>query len=386
MLRTYSLVLTLMIRTVQKKGLLIIFFLWAFQFHSYSQAVTGIWRGYFIGNAGEYYRLEFQISQSPSGQVSIKGVSYSWQDDKRFYGKATMTGSYVASTQNFRIHEIQTVEVQNAMGGTCIMNYDLRYTRSGKEEFLEGTYLGKQEVKGRENPYEWGDCGGGRVSLRKVPTTEFYLEPFLRNDKATASPKPPAKAPAKKSPVTQNNLTTPKKTTTPPRVVQKPKTNPPSNNTAKKNITVEPKTDTVAKLPPVEKPKIEARPALPQVPTPAVLKTRANELMKALVVHDPNVEIKLFDNGEIDGDTISVYLDKRLVLSNKLLTANPLTLKIKMDEENPEHELVMVAENLGRIPPNTSLMIVEAGDQRFEVRITSTEQKNAVVRFRYEKP
>jgi len=48
--------------------------------------------------------------------------------------------------------------------------------------------------------------------------------------------------------------------------------------------------------------------------------------------------------------------------------------------------LIMVAENLGRIPPNTSLMIVTAGDQRFEVRITSTEQKNALVRFKYVKP
>ena len=57
-----------------------------------------------------------------------------------------------------------------------------------------------------------------------------------------------------------------------------------------------------------------------------------------------------------------------------------------MDESNPDHELIMVAENMGRIPPNTSLMIVTAGDQRFEVRITSTEQKNAMVRFKYVKP
>ena len=57
-----------------------------------------------------------------------------------------------------------------------------------------------------------------------------------------------------------------------------------------------------------------------------------------------------------------------------------------MDETQPEHELVMVAENLGRIPPNTSLMVVTAGDKRYEVRITSTEQKNAVVRFKYVKP
>jgi hypothetical protein len=57
-----------------------------------------------------------------------------------------------------------------------------------------------------------------------------------------------------------------------------------------------------------------------------------------------------------------------------------------MDEDNSEQELVMVAENLGRIPPNTSVMKVEAGEQSFRVSITSTEQNNAVVRFRYKKP
>jgi len=123
----------------------------------------------------------------------------------------------------------------------------------------------------------------------------------------------------------------------------------------------------------------------PVIPRPEVLKTRQNELMKALVINHDEVTIKIFDNGEIDDDTISVYLDNKLMLSNKRLTASPLTFKFKLNEDDPDHELVMVAENLGRIPPNTSLMIVEAGDQRFEVRITSTEQKNAVVRFRYEK-
>lgn len=361
-------------RKVQKKSLIILFFLLALQFNSFSQSVTGIWRGYFIGNGGDHYRLEFQISQSASGQVSIKGVSYSWQDDKRFYGKATMTGSYVSSTHNFRIHEIQTVEVQNAMGGTCIMNYDLRYSRSGKEEFLEGTYLGKQEVKGKENPYEWGDCGGGRVYLRRVTTTEFYLEPFLRNDKTVTTPKPP---------VTQRNSGQ-GKTNTPPANL-KPKTTPPPSNTTKKAVPVPPK-DSLPEIPAPEPPRTPKTFTPPPVAKPEALRKRQNELARALIVHDSNVEVKLYDNGEIDGDTISVYLDNRLVLSNKLLTANPLTLKIKMDEDNPEHELVMVAENLGRIPPNTSLMIVEAGDQRFEVRITSTEQKNAVVRFKYEKP
>ena len=93
----------------------------------------------------------------------------------------------------------------------------------------------------------------------------------------------------------------------------------------------------------------------------------------------------MYDNGEIDDDTISVYLDKQLVLSKKRLSTAALSVNLKMDESNSEHELVMVAENLGRIPPNTSLMIVTAGDKRYEVRITSTEQKNAMVRFKYVK-
>ena len=68
-----------------------------------------------------------------------------------------------------------------------------------------------------------------------------------------------------------------------------------------------------------------------------------------------------------------------------MLTDRPLIVTIHLDETNDYHEVVMVAENEGEIPPNTSLMIVKAGDKEYEVRITSTEQKNAVVRFQYSK-
>ena len=123
----------------------------------------------------------------------------------------------------------------------------------------------------------------------------------------------------------------------------------------------------------------------PNTKTRDLLRSRENDLVKTLIINTENVVVKLFDNGQIDNDTISVYLDKQLILSKKRLSAAALTINLKMDESNPDHELVMVAENLGEIPPNTSLMIVTAGDQRFEVRITSTEQKNAMVRFKYVK-
>jgi len=359
-------------RIRQKNWLLLTFFACAFSFSSFSQSVTGIWRGYFIAENGYQYKLEFQVVQNKSSAVS--GVSYSWQDDIRFYGKATMTGSYIGTSENFRIREIKTVEVKSyGGGGTCIMNYDLHYSRSGKEEFLEGTYLGKQEVKEGPNPFEWGDCGNGKVYLRKVTTSEFYIEPALRPKKTNDPPKKNT-AP----PIVKNNPVTPppviKKTTTP---VKK------NTGTAKKTVTPpdRPVIDTVKKA----TPEITKIPSKPLVITPNILKTRENKLAQTLIVSDPNVKVKIYDNGEIDDDTISVFLNKRLILSSKRLTANPLVLNFTMDDDE-DQELTMVAENLGRIPPNTSLMIVEAGDQRFEVRITSTEQKNAVVRFKYIKP
>jgi hypothetical protein len=357
-------------RTATKSWLILALLTCAFFLPSFSQTVTGIWRGYFVADNGYQYKLEFQVIENKSAAVS--GVSYSWQDDIRFYGKATMTGNYLSQSQKFRIREIRTVEVKSyGGGGTCIMNYDLLYTRSGKEEFLEGTYLGKQEVKEGKNPFEWGDCGGGKVFLRKVTTSEFYIEPGLRPKKFEPKKNPKPGPPASNKPVT-------------PPPVKKPAPQPKKNTgTIRKNdappATV--KVDSIRK----ETPEITKIPTKPVTITPAILKTRENKLAESIIVTNPDVKVKLYDNGEIDDDTISVYLNKRLVLSNKRLTASPLTLHLNMEEED-DQELTMVAENLGRIPPNTSLMIVEAGDQRFEVRITSTEQKNAVVRFRYRKP
>jgi hypothetical protein len=81
-----------------------------------------------------------------------------------------------------------------------------------------------------------------------------------------------------------------------------------------------------------------------------------------------------------------VYVDKKLVLSHQGLTTKPIVYTLHFEDDDTEHEVVMVAENLGRIPPNTSLMVINTGDKRYQVQITSTEQKNAVVRFRYDKP
>ncbi len=350
--------------------------------HCFSQNLTGIWKGYFITETGDNYRLEFQIQLNTA---SVTGVSYSYLD-KRFYGKATMTGNFLKTNKLFKIQELKTVKVKNlGGGGTCLMNYKFTYSKSGNEEFLEGTYIGKTEDRrDPKNNGVWGNCGGGKVFLRRVAASDFYVEPFLRNPATQTPTRTIAKNPANKPPV--NKATTPvtkPSTNTTAKTSTKPQVKTVTKPTVKKEVTAA-KRDTVKAItnfPIKEQPK-KIVPKTVNIPTQT--RSRQNELAQTLTVRNDEITVRLYDNGEIDDDTISIYLDEKVVLSKKRLSASPLSINIKMDKENSEHILVMVAENLGRIPPNTSLMIVYDGDKRYEVRITSTEQKNAMVRFRYQ--
>jgi hypothetical protein len=337
-----------------------------------SQNLTGIWRGYFITEGGEQYKYEVQVDQTSTSRIS--GVSYSYLDT-RFYGKATLSGNFTKASKAALIQEIKTVELKMAGGSVaCIMKCSFVYSKSGKEEFLEGTFASMYEkTDDMSGIQRGGNCGGGKVFLRKVPTSDFYIEPFLRNKT-----------------VKRNNTTArpPASTTTKPQ--NKPQTKPlVTNRTTANNPPItktqtiaEPRKDTIKRN---TTPVVVDKPREIKIPIPETTRSRTNELVRTVTVNSEDISVRLYDNGEIDGDTISVYLDGKPVISNKGLSTMPITLHLKMDEDNSDHVLVMVAENLGRIPPNTSLMIVQDGDNRYQVTISSTAQKNAMVRFRYQK-
>src|SRR5436190_18269760 len=102
----------------------------------HAQDLTGIWRGYFHTSDGEEYKFEIQVEQAKNNRIS--GVSYSYLDT-RFYGKALMTGSFNKDSKNALVQEIKTVEVKMSGGSyACIMKFSFTYSKSGREEFLEG--------------------------------------------------------------------------------------------------------------------------------------------------------------------------------------------------------------------------------------------------------
>jgi hypothetical protein len=142
----------------------------------------------------------------------------------------------------------------------------------------------------------------------------------------------------------------------------------------------DPKTSIVTRETPDTIKAIKPRPiSLP--PPPALIAGRLNPLIKTIETPAGEIKIDLYDNGQVDGDTVSVYHNNRLMVSHARLSTTPVTIRIKIDANDPHHEIVLVAHNLGSIPPNTSLMVVNAGDKRFEVFISSNEQKNAKVVF-----
>ncbi len=124
----------------------------------------------------------------------------------------------------------------------------------------------------------------------------------------------------------------------------------------------------------------------PELRLPPSLTKRKAELVKEIKVDTGSIKIDFYDNGQIDGDTISVYVNNMPVVSNRMLKTQPISLTVKIDPLRPLQEVIMVGENLGSIPPNTALMIITAGTKRYQLYLTSDEQKNAMVRFVYEKP
>ncbi len=124
----------------------------------------------------------------------------------------------------------------------------------------------------------------------------------------------------------------------------------------------------------------------PELRLPPSLTKRKAELVKEIMVDTGSIKIDFYDNGQIDGDTMSVYVNNMPVVTNKRLGVKPVSINVRIDLRLQVQEVIMVGENMGSIPPNTALMIINTGGKRYQLYLTSDEQKNAMVRFIYEKP
>jgi hypothetical protein len=114
--------------------------------------------------------------------------------------------------------------------------------------------------------------------------------------------------------------------------------------------------------------------------------TRKKVFVTEIPVSGDSIELRFYDNAEIDGDSISLFLNNKLIFQHIRLLASPYIIKLAVHDLDENNELIMVAENLGSIPPNTSYMVAEVANKRYEALLASTEGSSAMIRLVKAKP
>jgi hypothetical protein len=340
-----------------------------------AQKITGIWRGYFSSSTGIYkeglreemYKYEIQLNQLSNN--GIKGITFSYKTTV-FYGKATLQGIYNEKSKTLLIKETNLVDLKvGDKTEPCLMTCYLDYSKVGKLEVFQGSFIST-------NIKDKGDCGSGTVYLEKVPVSDFAKEDFLKaqpkdSTPTKSNPTSLTQTPLKKSiPVTPSNKNTNPVGSPSKKMETTPKEIPLKRNEEAIETNTMPSADATV-------------PEKRNLPVPKVLKERENNLVKTIITDEASIQIDLFDNGTIDNDTISVYHNNVLMVKSGRLSLSPISFKIKNNAIDNLHELVIVAENLGEIPPNIALMVITAGKKRYEVFLASNEEKNAKVVIQY---
>ena len=118
-----------------------------------------------------------------------------------------------------------------------------------------------------------------------------------------------------------------------------------------------------------------------EIPTQMV--KRKNTEQGLVVVNTKNITLSLYDNGVVDDDTVSVFLNGKLLLSHQRVSEKPIVLTIELDDQLSRNEITLFAENMGSITPNTALVIINAGNKRYELFSKASLETNAVLVIEY---
>jgi hypothetical protein len=305
-----------------KKLVVILFILTAFQ--SQSQTVFGYWYGYAnvkTNNATNNYLVEL-ILQQEKGYV--KGIlNYYFRDS---YRSLEVKGNYNVATRQLSLYDIP-VTYHGSISGfevDCIMNMQatLKVAKAGSD--LSGVFRGLPEYK-----YTCADISFNLTLNADISKKDSVLQ-AMREYKET------------------RQVWTPSFYDT---------------------------------LPPVT---IIQRKVINYV-IEREFTERQDVISDEIEVEGDSLNVDFYDNGEIDGDSISIFYNKQLVAFHQKLSSRSVHFDLVLDSAKSINELTMFAENLGSIPPNTALMVIDDGKNKFNIRLSSSLEKNATIRIKRKK-
>jgi len=300
--------------------------------------ITGVWHGKINGQ-----RVEVKIIQKGD---SLTGTSYYYASEKT-YRRYSIKG-YFAIDNTVVWWDDQLLEDKNGSSKAWVSEADFNCPGGGIMK-LDGKAAPKQDP---ENPK-------GNVNLTKVEAPSFPDEWDFVIDNYIVGANDPYVIDSVQfvasRPISRPDIISPPKQTT--EVVTKatvPKPEPP--------VAVQPKT-------------IEEKFVI-----------RKKVFTTEIPIEGDSIELRFFDNVEVDGDSITLFLNDKMIFTHIKLTEKPFIVKLPVKELNDTNELTMVAENLGAIPPNTAYMVAIVGTKRYEVNLSSTEETSGMIRLKKARP
>jgi hypothetical protein len=106
---------------------------------------------------------------------------------------------------------------------------------------------------------------------------------------------------------------------------------------------------------------------------------RTNKLEESVYFENDSLILALYDNGEIDGDTVTVIMNGNIVFSKQGLGIKANSKIVYIPSNVDTINLVMYAESLGEIPPNTGLLVVKDGNKTYDVHFSADLKSNAAI-------
>jgi hypothetical protein len=373
-----------------------------------SQSVEGKWYG--IGrvqmeDASDNYLAEMILKQDGK---QVKGeFNYYFKDRQKSH---KIEGSFDKNTRILLIKGLpvifyRTNDTKKSVESVMTGRFELRVSKTAS--VLNGLLTSNVEhqymvpdikyrfLRSMTNPID--------SSVTEEDTDLLALDQLLEK-KAIAPPKLDSsqlaktqQKPVKKDTLKTNTgkIVTPKNT-----VVQTAKTSKPNSaikpvvnsnmstpalaTTAPNQITSNPATVTtvVAASPIVVASPIAEAPKKDSIP---IVDTRKKNYIREIELDNDRIRVEIYDNGTIDYDSVSLYLNGKEVMAKTMLNHRSIKVNIQLDPTKEFNELSMFAENLGMIPPNTAALILRDGQKEYQLLLQSDFSKSATLKLKVKK-
>lgn len=384
--------------------------------------ITGLWKGTLYNDTTKKnYRYEIGISEE-KGKLSGFSHTFFLDGDKEFYGvkkvkvkkvdgkiiiedAGLIANNYpVAPAKGVRQLNILTLEIKDSimqLTGPFTTNRTKDYssltgsvTLQRKNDFWQSALVPHLQELGKAYELSFVKKELDLVKEMVVKKEDKESKELVSSDKekeeavekkevvkkeviTKAEPEPDAvvdmfapKKPASEKPVTKTTEPV-KKQETPATVKEPVAKKKVAKPTATKEVPKKANETTTPEKPVENEIKVTA--------AAAEISSRVTVLQQTVFFSSDSLQISLYDNGEVDGDIVSVVMNGKLIIEKERLSTKAVKKTIYAGPGTDNIELVMYAENLGSIAPNTGLLVVHDGKSIYEVRFSGDLQKNASI-------